>query len=149
MPDRILATHRLRRQPGPRLAGEGAYAVARHGPHVHLAYALRERGRPAEMREDLRIAKEASYIVAVFAASVERTGRGEDEERRFLPLEPGDLDVPGTEIVLIGAGEAVVADAGAALDPSAEGATTDELRALVRDASGRPATAPLLDGIWH
>jgi hypothetical protein len=120
-----------------------------HGPHVHLAYALRERGRPAEVREDLRIAEEASYIVVVFAASVERAGRGEDEERRFLPLKPGDLDLPATEIVLIGAGESAGADAGEALDASAEGATTNELRTLVRDASGRPATAPLLDGIWH
>src|SRR5919198_5702426 len=33
-------TRGLRHQPGPRFAGEGSYLVARHGDHVHLAYAL-------------------------------------------------------------------------------------------------------------
>jgi hypothetical protein len=142
-------TRGLRHQPGPRLAGEGAYALARHGAHVHLAYAIRGTGRP-EVRDDLRIAQEASYIVAVFAASIQRrASSGAGEERRFLPVEPEHLDVPGTEMVLIGTGETVAADIGAPLDRGAEHATTAALGKIVRDASGRPGSAPLLEGIWH
>jgi hypothetical protein len=140
-------TRGLRHQSGPRLAGEGAYALARHGAHVHLAYAIREEARPAEVREDLRIAPEASYIVAVFAASVEPAASG--EARRFVRLEPGYLDVPGTEVVLVGTGGSLAADDRALLDAAAERATTGALRQVVRDASGAPASAPLLDGVWH
>lgn len=142
-------TRGLRRQPGPRLAGEGAYALARHGAHVHLAYAISERGRPPEVRDDLRIAQEASYIVAVFAESVDRASSDAGEERRFLPLEPRYLDAAGTELVLIGTGETVGAELGGSLDPGAERETAAELRRMVADASGRPPSAPLLEGIWH
>jgi hypothetical protein len=142
-------TRGLRHQPGPRLAGEGAYALARHGEHVHLAYATRERGRCAEVRDDLRISKEASYIVAAFAASVEREPRATDEDRRFVPLEPEHLDVAGAEMVLIATRETVAADVGARPDPDAEGEAIAALRHIVREASGRPGSTPLLDGVWH
>jgi hypothetical protein len=142
-------TRGLRHQPGPRLVGAGAYAVARHGAHVHLAYALAEGARVTEVRDDLRISGEASYVVAVFASSVERAVREPDDDRRFLPLAPEHLDVPGTEMVLIAAGDTLVGELGAALDPAAEAATNAALRKVAREASGRPSSAPLLEGLWH
>jgi hypothetical protein len=140
-------TRGLRHQPGPRLAGEGAYALQPR-EHVHLAYALGRR-RPAEVRADLRIAPEASYVVATFAHSLDPAAREVGEERRFVPLEPAHLDVPGTELVLIAAGEALLADLGSRLDPASERATTAALCRMVREASGRPPAAPLPDGICH
>ncbi len=137
-------TRGLRHQPGPRLVGDGAYALARHGPHVHLAYALHE-PQTSEVRDELRIAREASYIVAAFARSVGAPG---EEERRFVALEPDHLDRPGTELVLISAGE-VPSDVRPELDPDREDPVTAALSRMVREASGRPASAPLLEGIWH
>jgi hypothetical protein len=142
-------TRGLRHQPGPRLAAQGAYVIARHGTHVHLAYAL-HRGGPTEVREDLRIAAEASYVVASFARSVPGGGRGtQGDDRRFLPLEPEHLDVPGTELVLIAAGDALVEELAAPLERAAEDAARSELARRVKDATGRPASAPLLEGLWH
>jgi hypothetical protein len=141
-------TRGLRHQPGPRLAAEGAYALARHGAHVHLAYALHAEERRTEVRDELRIAREATYIMAVFARSV-APGLPSDEERRFLPLEPGHLNVPGTEMVLIAAGDTLATNLLQSINPAAEDATTAELSKLVRDASGRPVSAPLLEGLWH
>ena len=66
-----------------------------------------------------------------------------------MPLEPRHLDVPGTEMVLIANGDALASDLGARLDPAGEQATMAALRQVVKDASGRPPSAPLLEGIWH
>ncbi|HET9597952.1 MAG TPA: hypothetical protein VFP65_20360 [Anaeromyxobacteraceae bacterium] len=140
-------TRGLRHQPGPRLAGEGAYVIARHGAHVHLAYALRGRAA-SEVHEDLRIAPEASYVVAAFAQTLPGAAAS-GQERRFVPLEPGHLDVPGAEFVLIAAGDAVLGELEPRLERAAEDETMAELSRLVRDASGRPSSAPLLEGIWH
>lgn len=142
-------TRGLRHQPGPRLAGEGTYALGRHGAHVHLAYALRRGSHVTEVRDELRIAPEASYIVAAFAESLPGETRGEARDRRFLPLEPEHLDLPGTELVLIGGGDRAPAELGPLRARSAEDATTAELREQVRRASGRPPSAPLLEGLWH
>ncbi len=141
-------TRGLRHQPGPRLAGEGTYALGRHGTHVHLAYGLRGDSRVTEVRDELRIATEATYIVAAFAESLPGAARSVDDDRRFLPLEPEHLDLPGTELVLIG-GDRALGELGPLLESSAEDATTAALRDRVRRASGRPPSAPLLEGLWH
>src|SRR5258706_8848626 len=51
-------------QPPARPAGEGVYAVARHGDHAHLAYRLELPPPPGEGQRALRILPEASYILA-------------------------------------------------------------------------------------
>lgn len=142
-------TRGLRHQPGPRLAGQGAYALATHGTHHHLVYALSTAERASEVREDLRIAPQGSYIVAAFAESVGAEQRGSEETRRFVPLEPRHLDTPGSEMVLIATGDALAAEVGDALDPSSEAATARALHAQVRSLSGLPASAPLFDGVWR
>jgi hypothetical protein len=133
-------TRGLRHQPGPRLAGQGAYAVARHGDHVHLGYVLGRPGRGGEVQDELRIAPEASYVVAVLA----REG-----ERRFVPLEPAALDEPGTELVLIGTGEDVAAQLGVRLDPEREAGEIESLLDAVRGGGERPWAGPLFDGLWR
>lgn len=142
-------TRGLRHQPGPRLAATGAYAIARHEGHAHLAYALPPAGRPSEVRDELRIAPQASLVVVAFRESVEGAPAGRGEARRFVPLGPEHLDVAGAELVLIAAGDPVAAELGAALDPAAESATAAALREHVRAAGGGPASAPLLDGVWR
>ncbi|MFL5299525.1 MAG: hypothetical protein ACJ79R_04170, partial [Anaeromyxobacteraceae bacterium] len=108
----------------------GAYAIVRHGAHVHLEYELsgrrplqvaphRERhvdraapSAPAprgDVEAELRIAPRGRYVVAVFTRSAAVAGAA--EERRFVPLAPAHLDVPGTELVLVAAPAAQRADA--------------------------------------
>jgi hypothetical protein len=104
-------TRGLRHQPGARLAGEGAYAIVRHGAHVHLEYALAGPAPRGDVEAELRIAPRGRYVVAAFtrSAAVARAA----EERRFVPLAPAHLDVPGTELVLVAAPSAQGADAAA------------------------------------
>jgi len=59
-------TRGTRVQPPARAAGEGVYAVARHGDHAHLAYRLERPRKAGEVQRALRILPEASYIVAAF-----------------------------------------------------------------------------------
>ena len=140
-------TRGLRHQPGPRLAGHGVYAIARHADHVHLAYALAQPGRRGEVQEELRIAPQASYVVAVFARST--SAAHAPEARRFVALDPAHLDEPGTEMVLIGSGEAVEDEVGAALDAQSEEAQGAELLDDLRRALEHAPPAPLLQGVWR
>src|SRR5258706_14135150 len=54
-----------RHQPAARPAGEGAYVIARHDNHTHLAYRLRLPTRTGASQRDFNIEQEASFIVAV------------------------------------------------------------------------------------
>ena len=140
-------TRGLRHQPGPRLAGEGVYAVAGHGDHVHLAYALARPDQPGEVQEELRIAPHASYVVAVFARS---TSVGDAPDgRRYVALEPAHLDAPGTELVLVGSGGTVDAEVGHELEAETEEKERAELLDELRRALDRAAPAPLLHGVWR
>ncbi len=135
-PDRYWTkTRGLRHQPGARAAGHGAYALACHRDHVHLAYALVAGG--GEVQDELRIAPRASYIVATFASSVAETSEG---ERRFVPLRPAHLDLPGAELVLIAARTGVDPELAAVLDRQAATAASllDDLDAGLDPARPYP-----------
>jgi hypothetical protein len=127
-------TRGLRHQPGVRAAAAGTYAVSRHGAHVHLEYRLERTGRPA-MQGDLRLGPHARYIVAVFARSIPG-----DEERRFVPLEPEHLEIPGAELVLVGAGDDV--DEALLSSPEAEDDARKAAEAAGFDALWTPGSEP-------
>jgi hypothetical protein len=158
-------TRGARMQPPARPAGQGRYAIFRHGRHTHLAYQLDfpcGRGVP---QRDLNIEYEASYVVSVKdprlpsppgirrwtpPATLPDDLLARFRGRRFVPLDPPALlDHRGTELVVIGASH----QAGAALDlnrdAEPERATRrtflDHLRAGCRD---RP-TGPLVTGEWR
>jgi hypothetical protein len=138
-------TRGLRHQPGVRAVGDGAYALSRHGGHVHLDYRLERTGRPGDVQGELRVVPRARYVVAAFARSVPG-----GEERRFVPLAPEHLDVLGAELVLVGARPAI--DDGLLTGPDAAedaraaagAAGFEELRAnLAAPTDGDPpATSP-------
>jgi hypothetical protein len=153
-------------QPPARPAGEGAYVIARHDGHTHLAYELERPREPGEVQRELNIEREASYVVNVKNPRTPPppgTGRpGRDTvalprelqdrfgTRRFIPLDPPDfLDHPGTELVLIGAAEDASEELGVDLDTEVEKAARrtifDDLRISSRD---RPVE-PLFAGRWR
>ena len=105
-----------------RPAGEGVYAIVRHGDHTHLAYELELPEKPREAQREFRIEEQASYIISVKnpeKPSPPQVGlRGEQKadyphelqqvfrDRRFADVDPPELlDYAGTEIMLIGARE--------------------------------------------
>jgi hypothetical protein len=120
-------TRGVRTQPAARSAGDGAYVVARHDTHTHLAYALGEPEREDPMRRDLNIEPTASYIATVLnpaarvPARLARVAAPQPDlppdlmerfgDRRFVPLEPpGLLDHAGIHLILIGAARDVATE---------------------------------------
>ena len=147
-------------QPPARPAGEGVYALARHGDHAHLAYRLELPRRPGEVQRALRILPEASYIVAAFNPEAPpKLGRrpphveplpdwmrAKFRGRKFAPADADLLDVAGLELVLIGASDDVEAELGIHLDAQSE--RLDLLRDLRLDPREHPLE-PALDGTWR
>jgi hypothetical protein len=121
----------VRTQPAARATGDGAYVVARHNTHTHLAYALdapeAEDQREDRLRRDLNIEPVASFIATVLnpaarvPARLARVATREPDlppelmerfgDRRFVPLEPPELlDHAGIHLVLIGAARDVATE---------------------------------------
>jgi hypothetical protein len=152
-------TRGRRLQPPARAAGEGVYALARHGDHTHLAYRLELPRRPGEVQRALRILPEASYIVAAFNPEVPpKLGRRPPHQpalpdwmrskfrgRKFAPLDPDLLDVKGLELVLIGTSDDLESELGVHLNTDSE--RLDLLRDLRLDPEEHPLR-PLADGTW-
>ena len=148
-----------------RPAGEGVYAIVRHGDHTHLAYALELPREPGPVQQELKIEPQASYILTVKNSeepSPPDVGLEEEQQpqfpvdltarfrkRRFAPADPPDfLDREGTEIILIGADEDVRGELGISLDPEHETMDTAEIfRDLHMERSKHPLE-PLFQGKW-
>jgi hypothetical protein len=78
-------THGKRRLPAARPAGEGVYALPRHGDHTHLAYAIELPSKPGEVQRALNIVEQGSYLIAVKNPEGPSTGgTGLDETRRAV-----------------------------------------------------------------
>jgi hypothetical protein len=153
-------------QPPARPAGEGAYVIARHDDHTHLAYKLELPRELGQVQRELNIEPEASYVINVKNPEVPsppgigRPGTGRPDlprdlldrfdGRRFIPLDPPDfLNYPGIELVLIGAADDPGTELGLDLDAEVERAARstvfDDLRLRRED---RPVE-PLFAGEWR
>ncbi|MFR9775404.1 hypothetical protein ACL02O_05015 [Micromonospora sp. MS34] len=154
-----------REQPPARPAAEGAYVIARHDDHTHLAYELELPPRPGEAQRELAIEPEASYIVTVKnprAPSPPGVGLGAARKaalpaalqekfhgRRFAPLDPpAFLDHPGTELVLIGAAHDASAELRIDLDAEVEQAARSTIFGDLRIGRRDRPVAPLFTGEW-
>jgi hypothetical protein len=151
-----------RDQPAARPAGSGRYAIARHGAHAHLAYALAHPAEPGPVQRELGIEASASLVVAVknpwwptppsanaglapeaeafFPDDLQAEFRG----RRWAALDPRHLDREGAELVLVGTREDPAAELGIRLEPEEP---EDVLGRLGLDPASHPV-APLLRGEW-
>jgi hypothetical protein len=155
-----------RRLPAARPAGEGVYAIVRHGDHTHLAYALELPTMAGEVQRALNIRKEASFIVSVKnpdapspptlgldetrRAKYPRKLRERFGDRRFVDADPPDLpNTTGTEILLIGAAADVRRELGLELHAKRESeAKADIFRDLKLEKSMHPVR-PLIEGAWE
>ena len=152
-----------RHVPAARPAGEGVYAIARHGDHTHLAYRLELPEHPGAVQRELNIDERASYVVSI--GNPERpapkgAGMGEKQEahypkrlrakfegRKFIAADPPDfLDHEGAELLLIGASERPTKELGIELHAEEEDAhSADIFDTLER---GEHPTRPLFEGKW-
>jgi hypothetical protein len=155
-----------RRLPAARPAAEGVYALARHGDHTHLVYALELPPKPGEVQRALNIVEQGSYIIAVKnPGAPSPAGTGLDETRRavfpehlherfqgrrFISVDPPEfLDYEGAEILLVGARQDMFAELGLDLSPEHETETTAEIfKDLKLERSLHPLT-PLFEGKWE
>jgi len=151
--------------PEARPAGEAVYVLARHGDHAHLAYELEFPKRPGEVQQELRIEKKASYIVAAKnpdAPSPPGVGLPPEERpplpeplkqkfggRRFAEVEPELLDLPGTELVLIGATDDPERELGIDLRPRDERETQAAIFRDLKLERDQHPLEPLFRGEWR
>lgn len=146
-----------------RPAGEGVYAVARHGNHTHLLYALELPAEPDEVQRELHIDKEGVFLLSIKNPGAESPpGVGLEPERkadlppdlqerfgsrRFLPAVPPDfLDHAGTELLLMGSAADHELDVD--LDPERETEETADLFNELRLERTDHPVEPLLAGKW-
>lgn len=83
-----------------RVLAVGRYALARHGDHVHLAWALARACGRGPLAERAGIGTGASYVVCVFARSLPPTRRP-GAAPALVPATPERLDVIGAEVALV------------------------------------------------
>jgi hypothetical protein len=149
-----------------RPAGEGIYALVRHGDHTHLTFALELPEEPGAVQRELNIPEEGSYIVAVKnpqqpappgVGLAERKQprlparlRDRFYDRRFAPVDPpAFLDHEGIELVFIGAGDDVSEELGIRLDPQRETLETAEIFNDLRVERNQHPLQPLFEGKWR
>lgn len=156
-----------------RPAGEGVYAIVKHGDHTHLAYVLEQPETIGEVQKAFHVDKEGSYVLAVknpesgtslladrkpkypenlVKAFTGKTGRA----LRFASSYPVDLlDYEGAELIFIGASENIVEEFGKTGEELEEMELRDAKRLsddklfteLHMDKKKNPPE-PLLKGIW-
>lgn len=87
----------------PRVLAVGRYTLARHGDHVHLAYALARACGRGRLAASLGVGAGGSFLLCVFRRSLPPTRRP-DAAAPLAPATPDRLDVLGAEVALV-AGE--------------------------------------------
>jgi hypothetical protein len=158
-------TRGRRTQPEARPAGEGRYAIVRHGNHTHLTYELELPAEPGAVQQELTIEPEASYILAIknpragapAGAGLDPRQRAdlpsrEQErfgQRRFTSADPELLDEEGIEFVLIGAASDVEKELDVRLDAEAENTESAEIFRRLHLPREKHPTEPLTEGEWR
>jgi hypothetical protein len=170
-PDFDASTYRTktrgeRHVPAARPAGEGVYALVRHGSHTHFAYVLELPASPGEVQQAFNIAPEASFVISVKnpeKPSPRRAGLRDEQQahfpkrlqeqfhdRRFAPVDPADfLDYAGAELVLIGAREEPELELDIALETEEEDAASADIFRDLRLRKSEHPIRPLFEGQWQ
>lgn len=86
---------------GLRVLAVGRYALARHGDHVHLAYALARACGRGRLAESLGVRAAGSFTLCVFARSLPPTRAPRGARTPLVPATPERLDVIGAEVALV------------------------------------------------
>lgn len=131
-----------------RIAGNGRYAIVRHGDHTYLAYALCHPTRLGPAQHALLLERTGSYLIVVKEPSMpsainlrETPSYPEDLSEAFdghgsIPVDPTDfLDYRWTQVFLVGAETRLEAEPGIHLTPDVENqAAKEALRHVYQQA---------------
>jgi hypothetical protein len=118
-----------------RVLAVGRYALARHGDHVHLAYALARACGRGRLADALGVRAAGSFLLSVFARSLPPT-RAPRAARPLVPATPERLDVLGAEVALVAG--ARPADARLGLPPIREDRVGSALEGALLRRGPRP-----------
>jgi hypothetical protein len=159
-------TRGKRALPAARPAGEGVYAIVRHGDHTHLAYSLELPQAPDKVQRDLQIQEEGSYIITVknpetgaprgvglrgeqkadFPKKLQEIFRG----RKFADVDPPEfLDYEGAELILIGAKDDPRRELGISLKTEKETEKSADIFSDLKLKRSQHPVAPLFKGKWE
>jgi len=155
-----------RELPPARPAGEGVYALVRHGRGTVLAYALELPEEPGEVQRAFHIEAEGRYVLSIKNPEVgSPSGIGLDGDRkvdfpeplrerfgdrRWLPADPPEfLDHEGAEFVLIGGRVEADADLGIDLEPQPEDEKSAEVFKDLHLEKSERTIKPLFEGTWE
>ncbi len=148
-----------------RAAGEGRYAIVKHGDHTHLAYRLELPEETGMVQKAFDIEPQGSFILsiknpdsptpegqglnpdpqAVFPEKLRKVFRG----RKFTPAFPRDfLDYEGTEILLIGSRGNPEADLGIEIDTEKEDEKSAEIFRVLKIRAEEFPVASLFRDAW-
>jgi hypothetical protein len=151
-------TRGRRTRPAARPAGEGVYALAHHGDHVHLAYSLELPSRAGPVQKDLGIEEEASFILNVKnPEAVERPERPvypprlqeKFHGRKFLPADSAEfLNLEKTELLFIAVRRAVEKELGIHFQREEESRRSAEIFRDLKVQRLDTPVEPLLQGEW-
>lgn len=159
-------TRGKRELPAARPAGEGVYAIVRHGDHTHLAYSLELPKSPDKVQRDLQIQEEGSYIISIKnpekGAPAGVGLRGEQKadfpkklmevfrDRRFADCDPPEfLDYEGAELILIGAKEDPRKELGISLPTQKETEKSADIFSDLKLKRSEHPVKPLFEGKWE
>ena len=151
--------------PEARPAGEGVYAIARHGRSTVLAYALELPEEPGEVQRAFGIEKGGHFALSIKnpeAGSPDQVGldagkrvefpeelQGRFGGRRWSPADPpAFLDHEGAELVLIAGRDDDGGGLELGLDPQPEDEASSEVFGDLHLAKSERARRPLFDGEW-
>src|SRR5512135_1633268 len=158
-------TRGARHLPAARPAGEGVYALVRHGRGTVLAYALELPERPGGVQEAFHIEPEGRFVLAIKnpdAGSPAGVGLEGDRradfpahlkerfgDRRWVAADPPEfLDYEGAELVLIGGRVEADADLGIDLEPQPEDENSAEVFKDLHLEKSERIIKPLFEGTW-
>ncbi len=121
-----------------RPAGEGVYALAMHGGHVHLVYSLELPARVGIVQKQLHITRQGNYILIAF----------HPDEKKYVPARPDMISHEGVSILLIGVGKEV-SRLGISVEKERETASSADIFSQLSIDPVHSPVDPLLKGKWR
>jgi hypothetical protein len=137
-PGRLTEDLRGAASPRLRVLGVGRYALARHGDHVHLAWALARACGRGPLASAVGVVAGESWVLCVFRRSLPPLRRPASR-KPLAPATPERLDVIGVEVALVAGSRP--SDARLGLAPAAADRVGDTLLGALLRRGPRPRVA--------
>jgi hypothetical protein len=141
------------RKDAARAAGEGLYALVRHGDHTHLVYILELPERRGDVQKGLELHREGNYLLAVKPPPTVSGKQLKElkvtDSQKYQPLREAEvLNYEGAEILLTGV-TSDVERLGIAVEKDQETEETADIFNQLKVSRERHPIEPLITGNWR